>query len=90
MDMMKNSSHIINTTGNGVWDFDYAVEKVKEGSLAGIGLDEDRVEIKDYGCNVMITPHIAWFTKESFEEDYRLWVECIISVIDNKPMNITN
>lgn len=90
MDMMKNSSHIINTTGNGVWNFDYAVEKVKEGSLAGIGLDEDRVEIKDYGCNVMITPHIAWFTKESFEEDYRLWVECIISVIDNKPMNIAN
>lgn len=90
IDMMKKNSYIINTTGNEVWDFNYAVEKVKDESIGGIGLDEDKIEMKDYGCNVMITPHIAWYTKESFVEDYRIWVECIISVVDNKPINAAN
>jgi len=90
IDMMKKNSYIINTTGNEVWDFNYAVEKVKDESIGGIGLDEDKVEMKDYGCNVMITPHIAWYTKESFEEDYRIWVECIISVVENNPINGVN
>lgn len=90
IDMMKKNSYIINTTGNEVWDFNYAVEKVRDESIGGIGLDEDKVEMKDYGCNVMITPHIAWYTKESFDEDYRIWVECIISVIEKKPVNVVN
>lgn len=90
INMMKKNSYIINTTGNGVWDFDYAVEKVKDESIGGIGLDEDKVKMKNYGCNVMITPHIAWYTKESFEEDYRIWVECILSVVDNSPINVAN
>ena len=90
INMMKKNSYIINTTGNDVWDFDYAVEKVKDESIGGIALDEDKVKVKDYGCNVMITPHIAWYTKESFEEDYRIWVECILSVVDNSPINVAN
>ena len=65
INMMKKNSYIINTTGNDVWDFDYAVEKVKDESIGGIALDEDKVKVKDYGCNVMITPHIAWASLET-------------------------
>jgi len=88
--LMKNDAYVVNITGNELWDFKYAIEKVRNKSLAGIGMDGEKDSIKNYGCNVLVTPSMAWYTKEALEEDTRIWVESVVSLIDGKPINVVN
>lgn len=90
LDLMKEGSYIVNITGNELWDFEYAIEKVKNKSLAGIGMDGEKKDVKDYCCNILVTPSMGWYTKEALEEDTRIWVESIIAVIDENPLNVVN
>lgn len=90
LDLIKDGAYIINITGNELWNFEYAIEKVKNKSLAGIGMDGEKKDIKDYGCNILVTPSMAWYTKEALEEDTRIWVESILSVVDGEPINVVN
>jgi len=89
-DLMKKDSFLINISGDEVWDFDYLADKVKSGGIAGIALDDDRRQMQDFGANILITPHIAWYTKEAFKEDFKIWVECIKSVVEGNPINVAN
>lgn len=89
-DMMKRTSSIINIAGEGIWDLEYLNEKLQRNEISGIGFESDSKKITDYKGNVMVTPHIAWYTKESFDEDFRIWADCVISIIDNKPINVVN
>ncbi len=90
LDLMKNDAYIVNITGNELWDFEYAIKKVKDKSLAGIGMDGEKDSIKNYGCNVLVTPSMAWYTKEALEEDTRIWVESVVSLIDGNHINVVN
>ena len=89
-DLMKKESFVINISGDDVWDFDYLSQKTKSGEIAGIALDDDKRKMIDTKSNILITPHIAWYTKEAFKEDFRIWVECIDSVAKGAPINVVN
>lgn len=89
-DLMSKDSFLINISGDEVWDFDYLANKVKSGGISGIALDDDRRQMQDFGANILITPHIAWYTKEAFKEDFRIWVECIKSAVEGNPINVAN
>jgi phosphoglycerate dehydrogenase-like enzyme len=89
-DLMKKGSCVINVSGDDVWDFEYLSEKVKTGQIFGIALDDDRRQMSDSKTNILITPHIAWYTKEAFKEDFRIWVECVCSVVLGNPINVVN
>jgi D-3-phosphoglycerate dehydrogenase / 2-oxoglutarate reductase len=88
--MMKENSSIINIAGEGIWDLEYLYKKLQNNQISGIGFESNSKKITDYKGNVMVTPHIAWYTKESFDEDFRIWAECVISIVDNKPINVVN
>lgn len=90
LDLVKEDSYIVNITGNELWDFEYAIKKVQDKFLGGIGMDGEKDSIKDYGCNILVTPSMAWYTKEALAEDTRIWVDNIISVTDENPINVVN
>ena len=90
LDMMKKTAFLINISGNDVWDFEYLSQKTKDKSIAGIALDDDRRGMEDSDANILITPHMAWYTKEAFAEDFRIWTECILSITNDDPINVVN
>jgi lactate dehydrogenase-like 2-hydroxyacid dehydrogenase len=90
VDMMKKTSSIVNIAGEGIWDLEYLYEKLQRNEISGIGFESDSKKIAEYKGNVMVTPHIAWYTKESFDEDFRIWADCVISIIDKEPINVVN
>jgi lactate dehydrogenase-like 2-hydroxyacid dehydrogenase len=90
LDLIKEGSYIINITGNELWDFDYAIKKVKDNSLRGIALEGEKEDQKDYHCNVLITPGMGWYTQEALDEDTRIWVESVLSVTEGNPINVVN
>ncbi len=53
-------------------------------------MDGEKDSTKNYGCNILVTPSMAWYTKEALEEDTRIWVESVVSLIDGKPINVVN
>lgn len=89
-DLMKKESYVINISGDDVWDFDYLSQKTNSGQISGIALDDDKRKMTESKSNILITPHIAWYTKEAFKEDFRVWVECIDSVAKGTPINVVN
>lgn len=90
IDLIKEESFIVNVVGNSVWDFEYLLEKLKNKKIAGVGIDEEDIFMENYEGNIMITPHVAWYTKDAFKEDFRIWVESIKSCINNNPKNKVN
>lgn len=95
LDLMKNSAFIVSITGDELFDLKHASELVKNNRLSGIALESDKyitnnLEKANFEGNILITPPIAWFTKEAFDEDMRIWIENVLSVIKGTPQNIVN
>lgn len=87
VDKAKKGACIISVTGNVAWDFDYVSEKVIDGNLYGIAVDDESIYVNSSNANILVTPHMAWYTKDSVAEDYRIWVENIVSAIDGEVQN---
>jgi glycerate dehydrogenase len=70
---MKRNAILINTARGGLVDSSALVDALREGQLAGAGIDVLREEppvdgdpLLDYdGDNLILTPHIAWATVEA-------------------------
>ncbi len=61
---------------------------VEEGKLGGVAFESDDLS-KEYKGNVFVTPHNAYYTQESLEKMFEIWVQSMISAIDN-PINKVN
>lgn len=90
LNKMKEKSFIVSITGDDIFDLKAALQLVNKRKLSGIAFESEKCKLKDFQGNVLVTPPIAWFTKEAFEEDMRIWVDTIIACIKNKPKNIVN
>jgi len=90
IDLMKPDSFIVSITSDEIFDFEYSQEKVREGKLAGVALELDDKSINDFKGNIWITPPIAWYTKEAVMEDFRIWVENVLSYAAGKNQNLVN
>jgi lactate dehydrogenase-like 2-hydroxyacid dehydrogenase len=93
--LMKKNSYIVSVTGDDLFDLDFAVAQHKKGLLAGIAFESGKYKVTDYSFksfegNIYVTPPIAWYTKEALEEDFKIWVDSMISITKNKPINIVN
>jgi len=115
--LMKKGIYFINTARGELVDTDALIFGLKEGIIAGAGVDvleaerelKEEVEIlassdksekvKDFKTlledrvliempNVIITPHIAFYSKEAEEEIKKTTVENIKSFVDGKPINL--
>jgi glycerate dehydrogenase len=91
---MKRSAFLLNTSrGPLVADKDLA-EALNSGIIAGAGLDVLSIEPPPENTslfkakNCIITPHIAWATKESRQRLMNIAVDNVKAFINGNPVNI--
>ena len=90
LDLMKPNAFLVSITGEDIFDFEHAVKMVNSGALAGVAMEDEKRNSTNFDGNVWITPPIAWFTQEAFDEDMRIWVDTVVSVIEGNPINLVN
>jgi len=90
---MKNSAFLINTSrGPLVVDADLA-QALNDGTIAGAGLDVLSIEPPDEtnpllrARNCIVTPHIAWATREARGRLLDAAVANVRSFLENRPQN---
>jgi D-3-phosphoglycerate dehydrogenase len=94
---MKKTAYIINTARGPVISNEDLIEALKNGEIAGAGLDvfEEEPLDKDnelvYLDNVILTPHSAWYSEEAKTTLERKTAEEVINVLNgNIPFNLVN
>lgn len=90
---MKPTAILINVARGEVVDEQALYQALKEGRLAGAGLDVFVHEPINPDCpllsldNVVLTPHVASGTKDSLQKKARVWYENFQRVLDGKEPN---
>ncbi len=95
--MMKNSAYLINTSRGSLVDEKALYVALKEKRIAGAALDVMENEPPDWNNpllsleNIIITPHISFYSEESYTELKTKAAEAVLSVLTgNKPRSIVN
>jgi len=95
--LMKKSAFIINTARGAIIDEKALYRALKEGWIAGAALDVYEVEplppdspLLDLG-NIILTPHIAWFTEEALRRlEFMACEEALRILRGEMPRNVVN
>lgn len=93
---MKKTAFIINTSRGPIINEADLCAALKQGQIAGVGLDVLEVEPADAQNpllemdNCVITPHIAWATSAARARLMQTCVDNIAAFIAGKPMNVVN
>ena len=94
---MKKTAYIINTARGPVINEPDLIEALRNGEIAGAGLDvlmSDKVDKSNPLLamdNVIITPHAGWYSEESIVTRRRQTVESVISVLEGgEPLSLIN
>ncbi len=95
IELMKSTTLLINTARGPIVDNDALAEALKDGKIAGAGIDVFDMEPpipKDYPLlnapNTVITPHIGFATKEAMVRRAYITFENIIKWEEGKQQNI--
>lgn len=94
---MKKGVYIINTARGELIDIDALVDGIDKGIVGGVGIDVlegernfkqgDKISILDRP-NVVVTPHIAFYSKEALARIMQTTVENIKAFIFGTPINL--
>lgn len=93
---MKKTAYLINTSRGPVLDEKAVANALKNGEIAGAGVDvlstePPKADNPLLGCeNCIITPHIAWAAFETRERLLGVLKENIFAFLDGKPINTVN
>lgn len=93
---MKKTAYLINTARGAIVDEAALIDVLKAGSIAGAGLDvyEKEPLPVDHPFrslpNVVITPHLGYFTREMLGTYYGDAVRLIEAFLDGKPERVVN
>lgn len=97
LDLMGSDTVVVNTARGGVIDTDALVAALREGRIGGAGIDchENEPLPVDHPLtgfdNVVLTPHLAWYTEESYGELKRRTVQNVVDVLAGRtPRDIVN
>jgi phosphoglycerate dehydrogenase-like enzyme len=92
--LMKPTAYLVNTSRGPIVDEEALAETLRERRIAGAGLDVFETEPLPKGHpfleldNTLITPHIGYVTRESYERFYGDAVEDILAFLDGKPVRL--
>lgn len=93
---MKESAYVVNTARGSVIDTEALVRALDTGEIAGAGLDvlpkepPEQTELLERD-DVIVTPHIAWYSEESLIELRRTITEDVLRVLSGEdPHNLVN
>ncbi|MCJ7570452.1 MAG: hydroxyacid dehydrogenase [Candidatus Thermoplasmatota archaeon] len=90
MKLIKRKPILINTSRMNIIDSNALIGALKKGLLSGAALDNfqgiNNEMTKKY--NLIITPHIGYYTKESIERLHTLMIKNISSFLSGSPINI--
>ncbi|MGK9050693.1 D-2-hydroxyacid dehydrogenase family protein [Neorhizobium petrolearium] len=93
---MKKSAFLINTARGAIVDEQALIDALRSGSIAGAGLDvyEREPLPADHPFrsmpNVVITPHLGYFTREMLGTYYGDAVRLIEAFLDGRPERVVN
>ena len=90
--MMKRESVIVNTSRGGLIVLDHLFDALRSGRIAGAALDVFDVEpieprLLDGVPNLIVTPHLAYYSVEAIEESQRKATEQVIAVLTGRQPN---
>ena len=95
--LMRTDAILVNTSRGGVIDTDALVDALAAGSIRGAAIDVHESEPLPAGHplttfdSVVLTPHLAWYTEESYDELKRRTVANVLEVCAGRPpRNIVN
>lgn len=92
--LMKPSAHIVNTSRGPILQEAVLVEALREGRIAGAGLDvfDDEPLSREHPYvslpNTVLTPHIGYVTRESFRTYFNQALEDIAAWLAGKPLRV--
>ncbi|WP_421741000.1 C-terminal binding protein [Cellulomonas sp.] len=94
---MRSDAILVNTSRGGVVDVDALVEALRTGSILGAAIDVHETEPLPPGHplttfdSVVLTPHLAWYTEESYDELKRRTIANALDVCAGRsPRDIVN
>ena len=96
LNLMKSTAFLINTSRGPIVDEQALVQALREGVIAGAGLDVFDTEPLPHEHtfltlpNTLITPHVGYVTVEGYEIFYRQTVECISQFLNGTPVRVLN
>jgi D-3-phosphoglycerate dehydrogenase len=89
--LMRPTTVVVNTARGGVLDTDALVDALDRGAIGGAAIDTHDVEPlpTDHPLtrfdNVVLTPHLAWYTEESYGELKRRTAQNVVDVLAGRP-----
>ena len=87
--LMKPSAFLIDITSSKIYDYEIIKNMINSGNLAGYGVDFSKYKRKK-NENILVTPDVGWYTKESLERNISIWIDSIVSVYKKSPINVVN
>ena len=88
---MKPGSILVNTSRGAVVDTPALIDALHSGHLAGAGLDVLEDERETYhnfaGLNVVVTPHLGWYTDGAVDRIQAITLENIAAFMRGEPIN---
>ncbi|OGK19388.1 hypothetical protein A3D80_00655 [Candidatus Roizmanbacteria bacterium RIFCSPHIGHO2_02_FULL_40_13b] len=90
LDMMKPTASLIAIVNTKIIDIEYVLEKAQKGEIFGLAIQSGTTTVEDYEGNVFVTQENNWYTKETVETKMTTLINTIISVIEDKPINVVN
>jgi phosphoglycerate dehydrogenase-like enzyme len=92
IDAMKRDAILVNTARGGLVDYDALHRALASGRLRGVALDVFASEPVNPAhplfqlANVVVTPHLAWFTAETLERGLGIFAENCRRLRDREPL----
>ena len=94
---VKETTFLVNTARGSIIDQEALVEALESKRIAGAGIDVLESEPPSVDnpllslANALVTPHIAWYSEESFNANIELGMDELLRVLQGKrPRHIVN
>lgn len=87
IDLLPKEAVIVSVVDADVYDEEYILEKVAQDQLGGYAFEAER-KIGEFKGNVFVLPEIAYFTRETIDNESRILTDSIIGILEGKPVNL--